>query len=76
VIAIGERHDIHHQRVAGAAFDGRRETTRIFGAGIGIQQTKQIRFELVYEKTFRTSSEPTWRDYERHRLFASVLYGQ
>jgi hypothetical protein len=76
LIAVGERRDLHHQRVGGASFDGRRETTRTVGVGIGIQKTKQMRFELVYERTSRASSEPGWRDYERQRLFASAIYGQ
>ncbi len=76
LVAIGERRDVHHQQIAGRSFDGRHDITRAAGAGFAIQKSKQLRFELVYEKTSRTSSEPGWREYERQRIFASAIYGQ
>jgi putative beta-barrel porin BBP2 len=76
LVAIGERWDVHHQQIGGMSFDGRHDITRAAGAGFAIQKSKQLRFELVYEKTSRTSSEPGWRDYERQRVFASAIYGQ
>ena len=77
VIGIGEWRDIHHQQVGGGpAFDGRRDTTTSVGAGLAIQKSKQVRFELVYEQTSRRSSAPGWREYERQQIFASVIYGQ
>jgi hypothetical protein len=76
VLAIGERRDIQHQQINGTSFNGRRESTAALGAGLVIQKSKQLRFELVYERTSRTSSEPGWREYERQRLFASAIYGQ
>jgi len=76
VIGTGERHSLRHQRLAGTSFDGRQELTRITGGGIALQIRKQMRFELLYQKTVRTSSAPGWREYERQRLFASVFYGQ
>jgi Putative beta-barrel porin 2 len=75
VIGVGERRLLQHQRPGETSFDGRREITRSVGGGIGIQFQKQVRFELVYEQTTRTSSEPAGRDYERTRLFGSIGYG-
>jgi hypothetical protein len=76
VVAIGERRDIQHQRLGAPSFTGRREITRGVGAGLVIQKSKQLRFELVYERMSRTSSEAGWRAYERQRVFASAIYGQ
>jgi hypothetical protein len=76
LIAIGERRDIQHQRLGAPSFSGRREITRGAGGGLAIQKSKQLRFELVYERMSRSSSEPGWRDYERQRIFASAIYGQ
>jgi hypothetical protein len=76
LIAIGERREIQHQVVGGTAFNGRREITRGAGAGFVIQKSKQLRFELVYERISRMSSEPGWRNYQRQRLFTSAIYGQ
>jgi hypothetical protein len=77
VIATGERWHIHHQQVGGVlSFDGRLDTTTSVGAGLAIQKSKQVRFELVYQRTSRRSSAPGWREYERQQLFASAIYGQ
>jgi len=77
VIAIGEQRNVHHQQVGGgSAFDGRRDTTSSVGAGLAIQKSKQVRFEIVYERTTRRSSAPGWREYERQQIFASAIYGQ
>jgi len=76
VIGTRERHSLRHQRLAGSSFDGREELTSIGGGGIALQIRKQMRFELIYQRTVRTSSAPGWREYERQRLFASVFYGQ
>jgi len=75
VIALGERHALRHQRLAGVAFDGRLENTSAIGGGVAVQVRKEMRFEVIYQRTARTSSEPGWREYERRRLFASVFYG-
>jgi hypothetical protein len=75
VIAVGERHTLRHQRLAQASFDGRTEITHTAGGGFALQIRKQMRFELIYQSTRRTSTEPGWREYERRRLFASVFYG-
>jgi hypothetical protein len=75
IIAVGERRLLRHQRIGETSFDGRREITRSAGAGIGLQFRKQVRFEIVYERTTRTSTDPAGRDYERTRLFASIGYG-
>ncbi|HEY7185103.1 MAG TPA: hypothetical protein VH436_01080 [Vicinamibacterales bacterium] len=76
IIGTGELHSLRHQRLAGSSFDGREELTRVTGGGIALQIRKQMRFELLYQKTVRTSSAPGWREYERQRLLASVFYGQ
>ena len=77
VIAIGERWNVHHQLVGGGfSFDGRIDTTTSVGAGLAIQKSKQVRFELVYQRTSRRSSAPGWREYERQQFFASAIYGQ
>jgi hypothetical protein len=77
VIFIGERWNIHHQQVfVASSFDGRLDTTTAVGAGIAIQKSKQVRFELVYQRTSRRSSAPGWREYERQQIFASAIYGQ
>ena len=76
-IAIGERWNIHHQQVfGGPEFDGRLDTTTSVGAGIAIQKSKQVRFELIYQRTSRRSSAPGWREYERQQIYASAIYGQ
>jgi hypothetical protein len=75
VIGIGERHSLRHQRLAGSSFDGREEITRAAGGGLALQIRKQMRFEVIYQRTQRTSSAPGWREYERRRLLASVFYG-
>jgi hypothetical protein len=75
VIAVGERHTLRHQRLAQASFDGRTEITHTAGGGFALQIRKQMRFELIYQSTRRTSTEPGWREYERRRVFASVFYG-
>lgn len=75
VIAIGERHTLRHQRLSQTSFDGRTEITHTAGGGFALQIRKQMRFELIYQSTRRTSTEPGWREYERRRLFASVFYG-
>jgi hypothetical protein len=75
VIANGERHSLRHQRLAQTSFDGREEITHTAGGGFALQIRKQMRFELIYQRTQRTSTEPGWREYERRRLFASVFYG-
>jgi len=75
VIAIGERHSLRHQRLVVTSFDGREEITHTVGGGFALQIRKQMRFELTYQNTKRTSNEPGWRQYERQRLFASVFYG-
>jgi hypothetical protein len=77
VIGIAERWNIHHQQVfGGPEFDGRLDTTTSVGAGLAIQKSKQVRFELVYQHTSRRSSAPGWREYERQQIFASAIYGQ
>jgi len=74
-IAIGERHALRHQRLGGSSFDGRQDTTRTAGGGVAVQVQKQIRFELIYQRTARSSTDPSWLAYERRRLFASIFYG-
>jgi hypothetical protein len=76
VVGIGERHSLRHQRLAGTSFDGREEITRTAGGGVAVQIRKQMRFEVIYQRTERTSSAPGWREYERRRLVASFFYGQ
>jgi hypothetical protein len=77
VIGIAERWNVHHQQVfGGPEFDGRLDTTTSAGAGLAIQKSKQVRFELVYQRTSRRSSAPGWREYERQQIFASAIYGQ
>ena len=75
VIAIGERRHLRHQRLGASSFDGRVETTRTVGGGFALQIQKRMRFELVYQRTTRTSSDPIGRDYERQRVFGSAIYG-
>jgi putative beta-barrel porin BBP2 len=75
VIAIAERHSLRHQRLVVTSFDGREEITYTAGGGFALQMGKQMRFEMTYQSTQRTSNEPGWREYERKRLFASVFYG-
>lgn len=74
-IAIGERRVVSLQRLGESSFDGRHEVTRTFGGGLALVIGKQMRFELIYERRTRTSSEPMGRDYERRRLYASAIYG-
>jgi Putative beta-barrel porin 2 len=76
MIGIGERHSLRHQRLAGTSFDGREEITQIAGGGVAVQIRKQFRFEVIYQRTERTSSVPGWREYQRRRLVASFFYGQ
>jgi hypothetical protein len=75
VIALGERRHLRHQRLGESSFDGLHEITRTVGGGFAVQFGKQMRFEFVYERRTRTSSEPVGREYERRRLFASAIYG-
>jgi hypothetical protein len=74
-IAIGERRVLRLQRLGESSFDGRHEVTRTFGGGLALDVGKQMRFELIYERRTRTSSEPAGREYERRRLYASAIYG-
>jgi len=74
-IAIGERWQLRHQRVGGTSFDGRRENTTTIGGGVGLRVGDQMEFSFTVDRLKRTSSEPTVRDYERHRVLASVSYG-
>lgn len=76
VIGVGERHSLRHQRLAGTSFDGREEITRTAGGGVALQVRKQMRFEVIYQRTERRSSAPGWREYQRRRLVASFFYGQ
>lgn len=75
VIAIGERRHLRHQQLGESSFDGRVETTRTMGGGFALQIRRQMRFELVFQRTTRTSSDPIGRDYERQRVFGSATYG-
>jgi hypothetical protein len=75
VIGIGERRQLRNQRIGGLSFDGRHEVTTSFGGGVGIPIQDQMRFTLIYEHTQRVSSEPIGRNYERHRVLGSIIYG-
>jgi len=76
MIGIGDRRNVDHQLVGGRGFNGRQEVTRIVGGGVVLQFRKQLRFELVYERTVRTSSDSGAREYQRQRVLASAIYGQ
>lgn len=75
LIAIGDVRETKNQRIGGSSFDGRREVTTSLGGGFGIQIQSQTRLALTYEHTERTSTEPTGRNYERTRVFGSIIYG-
>lgn len=75
VLAIGGRRSLEHQRLGESSFDGVREITRTVGGGLAYQIRKQMRFELIYERRQRTATEASGRDYERRRLYGSVVYG-
>ena len=70
-----ERWQLRHQRVGGQSFDGREELTTTFGGGIGLRMSREMEITFTIDRTERTSSEPTGRDYDRHRVLASISYG-
>ena len=75
-LVVGDRRHLDHQLVGEHSFNGRQEVTRTFGSGVALQFRKQLRFELLYERTVRTSSVSLSRAFERDRVVASAIYGQ
>jgi hypothetical protein len=75
IIGLAERWQLRYQRLGGADFDGRQEDTRTIGAGVGLLVNPEMEVTFTIDRTERTSSEPDGRDYERHRVLASVTYG-
>lgn len=74
-IGLVERWQLRHQRVGGQSFDGREEDTTTFGGGIGLRMSREMEITFTIDRTERVSSEPIGRDYERHRVLASISYG-
>jgi hypothetical protein len=75
LIGMAESWQLRYQRLGGADFDGRHEDTRIIGAGVGLLVNPELEVTFTIDRTERTSSEPDGRNYERHRVLASVTYG-
>jgi len=75
VIGMAERWQLRYQRVGGTAFDGRQENTRTLGGGVGFLVNPEIEITMTVDRTERRSSEPNGRNYDRHRVLASVSYG-
>lgn len=61
-------------RAAGADDETRRDDADVVGAGVGARLRENVRVGLNWELT-RRSSVLTDREYERHRIFASLVYG-
>jgi hypothetical protein len=74
LVAIGGRQRLEYQAVAGALVEPRVETTRTLGGGVGFRLSEDMRFTLTYDTIDRRSNGPTGRQYERHRVFASMRY--
>ena len=75
LIGMAERWQLRYQRLGGSDFDGRQEDTRTIGAGVGVLVNPEMEVVFTVDRTERTSSEPDGRNYERHRVLASVTYG-
>jgi putative beta-barrel porin BBP2 len=75
LIGQGERWQLHHQRIGGSSFDGRRENTSVIGGGLGIRLREQVELSFTVDRRQRSSSDPLIRNYERQRVLASVTYG-
>jgi putative beta-barrel porin BBP2 len=75
IVATGERRSLQNRRLGSTSFDGRYEVTRTVGGGVAIQIRKQMRFEVIYDRRARKSSEPFRREYERRRVYGAAVYG-
>jgi hypothetical protein len=75
VIAIAGLDHLHYAVLEGVGLPGPVDRTRTVGGGIGVRLSPSVRFTVIYDFTNRRSSQFNSRDYDRRRLFGSVIYG-
>jgi hypothetical protein len=75
IIAMAGLDHLHYAVLEGVGLPRPVDRTRTVGGGIGIRLSPSVRFTVVYDFADRRSSEFDSRDYDRHRLFGSVIYG-
>jgi hypothetical protein len=58
-----------------ATGEGRHDTTRTYGVGLGYSRDSGARLGLIYDHTKRASAERADRRFTRRKVYATLTYG-